>query len=189
MRLQSVLGWVATAVVVVVPSAYFLYTQFDDLTHQVKGYSFSETLPETIDAEGGDARVVSVLDRDRNVFFAVLKGDDVREHFYGEVCTGSARGSNCAYREKDDERDASPRDRKLARVTLDDLDADVVKRIRGEAGVGKEVPVGLRGRVWIVGSFEKGVAAVANLDGSRVHRAKSAREFALAREVASDPGR
>ena len=182
--------WIVGTILILAAGAFFLYREFDNITHQVKGYSFSETLPKTIDAEGGDSRVVSVLDRDKNVFFAVLTDDgDVVEHFYGEVCQSHANGPSCAYRETEEAHPASPRETKAAKARLDELDPDVVKQLRSDSGAGKEVPIGLRGRHWVVGSFDAGVAAIADLDGSNLHPAKTPREIALAKSVASDSGR
>lgn len=50
------------------------------------------------------------------------------------------------------------------------------------------MPIGLRGRQRVVGTFDAN-AAIADLDGSNLHKAKTPREIALARDVASDSGR
>jgi hypothetical protein len=181
------LGWVRWGVgglVVLGLGGWYLWTQIEDvadLRNQVTGYSFERTLPKVIDEEGGDARVVDVLARDKNVFFAVLTDDGkVSERFYGNVCKKSARGPECAYRDTHDERAATAGDRRLAKVSLDDLDREAVDRARDASGTGKEVPIGLRGRRWVVGSYDAKVAAIADLDGSNLHRARTPRERALA---------
>jgi hypothetical protein len=179
--------WVGPPLVLLVGAAWFWYQEGDFLKHQSSGYSFSETLPKAIDAAGGEARVISVIVQDRNVGYTVLKGDRVQERYWGKVCTSSANGPNCAYREKHDDHRASARERKAARVRLDELDAGAVDRLRKEADVGKKVPLGIRGRRWVVGSYEPNVAAIANLDGSNLRRAETAGEIALARSVASEP--
>jgi hypothetical protein len=184
------LRWAGGALVLLGAAGWFFLTEWDDVKTQTKGYSFSKTLPKAIDAVGGDARVVSVIDRGRDVQFVVLTGDGrVLERFYGKVCTKNVKGSACAYREKHDEHRASAGERKRAQVRLDQLDSGVVKRLRKETGIPDQVPLGLRGRYWVVGSYQPSVAAIADLDGSHLHHAESAAERALARSVASDPGR
>ena len=194
--MRSVLGWVRWGVgglAVLGLGGWYLWSQINDvadLRNQVTGYSFERVLPKVIDEEGGDARVVDVIARDKNVYFAVLSGDgEVSERFYGNVCRKSARGPECAYRDTHEERPATAQDRRLARASLDELDREAVDRVRDAAGTGKEVPIGLRGRRWVVGSYDAKVAAVANLDGSNLHPARTPRERALAESVASDPGR
>jgi hypothetical protein len=194
--MRSMLGWVrwgVGALVVLGLGGWYLWTQMEDvadLRNQVTGYSFSRMLPKVIDEEGGDARVVDVIARDKDVYFAVLTDDgEVSERFYGNVCKKSTRGSECAYRDTHEEHEASAAERRQARARLDELDREAVDRVRDAAGTGKEVPIGLRGRRWVVGSSDPKVAAVTDLDGSNLHRARSARERALVESVVSDPGR
>src|SRR4051794_14573523 len=83
---------ILVAVVFLAVGGYALYQQWPDVKHQLKGYSFAEVLPITVDSVGEDARVLSVLDRGGDVSFELLTrdGDRVLERFYGEVCTSSA---------------------------------------------------------------------------------------------------
>jgi hypothetical protein len=186
--IDRVARWVGPPIVLLVGLGWFWHTEGDDIKHQVKGYSFSETLPKAIDAGGADARVISVIVQDKNVGFTVLTRDGrVQERYYGKVCTSSASGPNCSYREKHDEHDPSARERKAARVPLSELDGGAVDRLRKAARTDRKVPLGIRGRRWVVGSYEPSVAAIANLDGSNVRRAETAAEIALARSVASEP--
>jgi hypothetical protein len=134
------------------------------------------------------SRVLSVLDRDGNISFAVVTADGrVLERYYGDVCTSSAKGPNCARREKHGERRASGRERELAQVRIGDLDPGVVGRLRRASGSGRQVPVGLRRRQWALVPTG-GAPYVADADGGRLHRAVSAAERALARAVAEDSG-
>ena len=122
-----------------------------------------------VDAAGPDARVLSILDENGNESFTVVTMDGrLLERYYGEVCTSSANGPGnaCSKRAKQDEREASARERRAAVVRLGDLDAGVADELRNESGAAKAEPVGLRGRVWAVAGAHQGVAAA---DGSGLH--------------------
>jgi hypothetical protein len=120
----------------------------------------------------------------------VLKEDgEVRDHFYGSVChpaSGSA-GTSCAVRATHHEHRSDSRERELAKVRLGDVDSGVIDRLRRESGVGNEVPIGLRGDRWVLGTFQRN-GFVADLDGSHLHPARTPVEHELVRSVSLDPG-
>lgn len=154
------------------------------------GYDFSGTLPEVVGDFGGDARVISVLDRDGDVSFVVLGKDGrVHERDYEWVCsvTGSRHGTSCSKRTTNRARAPIRGERDAARVKLGDLDKDVVDDLRDKTDAFGGAPVGLRGTHWAVaaGVFK---AYVADLDGSNVHRAESAADRAFANSVSPGAG-
>jgi hypothetical protein len=178
---------IAAALVVLVAGGYAVYKEWPDVKHQVKGYSFAEVLPLTVDSVGKDARVLSVLDRAGDVSFEVLTGDgSVQQRFYGKVCTSSpdGPGSACANRGTQGQRRATGRDRDAAVIRLGDLESGVVAHLRDQSGAGDDAPIGLRGRRWVVVAPDP---YIADVDGSNLHRA-AAGELLLVQSVASDPG-
>jgi hypothetical protein len=139
---------------------------------------------------GEDARVISVLDRDGDVTFVVVGKDGrVHERAYELVCsvTGSRHGSSCDKRTTNRRRAPLRGERDSARVTLGELDKDVVDDLRDHADAFGGAPVGLRGRRWVVaaGAFK---AYVADLDGSNLHRAESAADRQFASSVSPGAG-
>jgi hypothetical protein len=160
----------------------------DDITGA--GYDFADVLPEMVDDFGGDARVISVLDRDGDVSFVVLGKDGrIHERDYELVCTntGSNHGTSCKKRTTNRTRAPIRGERDTARVKLVDLDKDVVDDLRDKTDAFGGAPVGLRGNRWVVaaGAFE---GWVADLDGSNVHRAESAADRQFANSVSPGAG-
>jgi hypothetical protein len=172
--------------VFLVGAGYFLYKEWPGIKHEVKGYSFEETLHKTTDAAGGDARVLTFLVRGEDFSWAVVTDDGrVVERFYGELCTGSAKGNHCTVRQSNHERRATPREDELARVRLSDVRPQILGELRHESGAGDIDAIGLRRRQWVIAKAEQ--PYIADADGSNLHRATTATELALAKSVAEAP--
>ena len=181
-------GWLVGFFVVIGAGVYLWFSEGRDLKEQLGGYSLSETLPEAVDADGKDARVVSLLDDGGDVSIEVLTGDGrVQERFFGRVCTDSAQqGGSCSYQKTNRDHPASRAERARARVTLDQIDPEVTDRLRKDAGVADSTRVGLRGNRWVISAGAK--PQIARLDGSGLHQARSRAERALVQSVSSDSG-
>jgi hypothetical protein len=168
-------------------AGYMLHRELPKAKHDLHGYTFSETLPKAIDAAGPDARVVSILDQDGNLSYALLTGDGrVQERYYGETCTTSSKGNHCVSAEKHRDRAASARERDTAVVRLGDLDPGLVERLRERSGVAKAASVGLRGRMWAMS--QAGTERVADADGGHIRPASTAAEQAVLKSVSEDSG-
>ena len=189
-RVGAVLG----VVIVVVAVAWKVWKEIPDTKRQLNGYEFGETLRSTVKADGADARVIFVLVRDDEFSYSVLARDgNVSERFYGPVCHKASRsaGSSCIVKPVHHSRRSSSSERELAEVRLGDIDDGVVDQLRKATHAEDLTAIGLRGSQWIVGGFPAGRGRpgyIADVDGSHLHVARTAREEELAEAVATDVG-
>lgn len=165
-----------------------LYKLLPNLDHEVNGYSFEETLKRAKSTAGDDARVLTFLARGQDFSYAlVTRHGDVYERFYGELCTGSAKGNHCVNSESHHQHPASARETQLARVPLAGISPQILGRLRHATGATDIDPIGIRRGRWVIVPT-KADPYIAGPDGSNLHRAATAEELALARTVATDSG-
>jgi hypothetical protein len=140
-------------------------------------WTFEETLPEVTDDFGDDAKVVSISVIGGSVSYEVI-GDDGLVHtrdYTVETESLSGGGQGRTRRTDNSERPATAKDIAAAKVTLGELDEDVVEQMWEEADFPAEgSSAALTGSEWALSTGARPFDQyLANADGSDVRQTKS----------------
>ncbi len=187
MRIESgsLGGAKALGVIALVAAGFFLIPKLieDKIEDATATPTFKETLGEVVEDFGEEAKVVSISDAGGIVIYKVITdGATLRERSYS-IATSDIRGPQGQPAQgrdeqvNDSERPATEEEIAAAKVSLGDLDSDVVEELWEQAGFpGRGSSAVLTGTEWTISSGGDHYAADA--DGGNLRQTGSKEEAA-----------